>query len=89
MTTRYNPKVDWESMWEEDRKSILDTMYRNMMADLDCGYDPMGYSIQKQKQEISEFEKRMFDAWFSFVSMTEEQVNKWCFYDLKKRGAIE
>lgn len=85
---RVTDRNDWAELWEEDKRTILRCMYSNMAADLECGYDPMGKSIQEQKTMISEYEKQIHDAWDRFVYMTEEQVNKWCFYDMKKRGAI-
>jgi len=75
-------------MWEEDKSSILRIMYSNMASDLEHGYDPMGKSIQDQKAMISEYENEIHAAWDRFVYMTEEQVNRWCFYDMKRRGAI-
>lgn len=85
---RYDKSVDWAEMWEQDKTAILKTMYRNMNADLECGYNPMGNAIQNQKSAIAEYEREIHAAWDRFVYMTEEQVNKWCFYDMKKRGAI-
>lgn len=86
---RFTNSIDWFEMWEADIKSMLSTMYRNLVADLECGYDPMGASIARQKEEIADYEKRYHAALDNMVFMTEEQTNKWCFFDLKKRGAIE
>lgn len=85
---RYDKSIDWATMWEEDKTSILRIMYSNMASDLEHGYDPFGKSIRDQKTMISEYEREIHEAWDRFVYMTEEQVNKWCFCDLKKRGAI-
>lgn len=85
---KYSKGTDWAEMWEQDKKAVLATMYKNMAADLDCGYDPMGMSIQNQKAAIADYERQIHEAWDRFVYMTEEQVDKWCFYDLKKRGVI-
>ena len=86
---RYDRKEDYVTMWEDDKKAMVKTMYRNMNADLECGYNPLGTAIQRQKQEIDEYEKQIHAAYDQWVFMTEDQVNKWCFYDMKKRGVID
>lgn len=78
----------WFEIWFEDKKSILETMKRNMQADLDAGYNPNGYAIYKQILEITEYEHG-FDVQIElFKLMDDKQVERWCYYDLKKRGAI-
>ena len=86
---RYTKSVDWTSLWELDKKSIICTMYRNMDADLSAGYDPFGNSIRSQREQIAAYEQEYLDTLEKFKTMTEEEINHWCFYDLKKRGAIE
>lgn len=86
---RYVNSIDWTSMWEADKKSVIATMYGNMYADLQAGYNPFGNSIRSQREEIAAYEKDYSDTLEKFKYMTEEQINHWCFYDLKKRGAIE
>ena len=80
--------TDWFELWFEDKKSLIETMYRNLAADLDAGYDFYGSSIQKQIREIDEY-RAQFDAEMdSFKTMDDAKVQRWCYYDLKKRGAI-
>lgn len=86
---RYTKSVDWFEIWECDKQSVLDTMIRNMTADLDAGYDYFGQSITNQRAMIEDYKKSIDDAYDSFKYMDEDEVNRWCFYDLKKRGAIE
>lgn len=86
---RYNKNIDWFSLWEMDKKSIITTMYRNMAADLAAGYDLYGKSITQQRQLITQYETEYSNTLETFKTMTEEQINHWCFYDLKQRGAIE
>lgn len=89
MGARVNSRDDWFEIWFEDKTSILNTMVKNMQADLNAGYDYFGTSITKQRQIIDTY-KQQFDAELdSFKSMDDKQVNRWCFYDMKKRGAIE
>jgi len=79
----------WFELWQDDRECMLNTMIRNMTADLDAGYNYFGRCIVNQREEIENYKKETESAFDLFKSMTEEQVNRWCFYDLKKRGVIE
>lgn len=85
----FKGRNDWEDIWDADRKNILNTMVRNMVADLANGYDYFGTCISKQRYEIDLFQKKYADQLMVFATMTEEAVNKWCYYDLKRRGAID
>jgi hypothetical protein len=79
----------WFDMWFSDKQNMLDTMVRNMQADLDCGYDYFGKSITSQREMIDEYKKN-FDAQMDkFNEMEDRAVNRWCYYDMKKRGVIE
>ena len=87
--TRFDKSIDWLELYIADRDGMLSTMIRNMSADLDAGYDYFGKSIKQQRAAIDEFRAK-FDAVLDmFKTMSEEQVNRWCFYELKKLGAIE
>lgn len=85
---RYNRNEDYFTMWYEDKKSITLTMYRNMQADLECGYNPFGDCIRRQREDIARYEAEIDHSLETFKTMTEEQINHWCFYDLLYRGAI-
>lgn len=37
-STRVTDTPDWFPLWHEDKKSILDTMVRNLQDDLNAGY---------------------------------------------------
>ena len=80
---------NWFEMWFQDKKAMLATMISNMAADLNAGYDLYGTSIIKQQKMIDEYRKDFEDQMDKFKEMEDKQVNRWCFYDLKKRGAIE
>ena len=89
MGVRVNSRDDWFEIWFEDKTSILNTMVKNMQADLNAGYDYFGTSITKLRQIIDTY-KQQFDAELdSFKSMDDKKINRWCFYDMKKRGVIE
>ena len=85
---RLTDRNDWFDVWFEDRESILSTMVRNMTSDLNAGYDYFGQSITKQKQEIAEYKAQTDKTLDMFKDMDEKAVNRWCFYELKKHGAI-
>lgn len=86
---RINERDDWFELWFVDKHGMLDTMARNMAADLSAGYSYFGNSIKRQREEIEAY-KAQFDAEMdTFKNMDEKSVARWCFYDMKKRGVIE
>ena len=85
---RISDRDDWFEIWQADRESILYTMIRNMASDLDNGYDYFGKSIMGQRKMIEEYKAETDKTFDLFKTMEEKEVNRWCFYDLKKRGAI-
>ena len=88
MAARITDRDNWFQIWFEDRESILNTMVRNMAADLEAGYNYFGQSITKQRQEIQRYKEETDNTLDSFKDMDEKAVNRWCFYELKKHGAI-
>ena len=79
---------DWFTIWEEDKHAILATMQENMAADIAAGYNPFGNAIKKQRDTIADYAREIANTYDLFKTMAAEAVNRWCFYDLKKRGAI-
>lgn len=80
---------EWFEIWYQDKQSILDTMVRNMVADLECGYDYFGNCITRQREEIAEY-KAKFDAEvMGFAEKSDTERNKWCYYDMLRRGVID
>jgi uncharacterized protein (DUF2252 family) len=80
---------DWFELWFADKQSLLSTMVQNMAADLKAGYNYFGNSIQKQVADIDAYKAQFDKQMDEFKFMENQAVNRWCFYDLKKRGAIE
>ena len=81
-------KNDWFELWKADREGMLNTMIRNMVADLSCGYDYYGRSITRQREEIDAF-KKTFDADMDKLgNMEPNRVQHWCYMRLLKLGAI-
>ncbi len=86
---RVTDRNDWFDLWFEDKQNMVDTMIKNMAADLAASYDYFGACITNQREMIDSY-KAQFDAEMdSFKAMDEKQVNRWCYYDMKKRGVIE
>lgn len=82
-------RTDWFDIWFGDKQSMIDTMVKNMAADLDAGYNYFGQCIRNQQEAIAAYKAEFDKDMDMFKYMEEREVNRWCFYDLKKRGAIE
>lgn len=80
--------MKWFEIWFSDAQSVIETMIRNMKADIDAGYDPMGGCIRRQQEEITERQSSFNSQMDAFKNMDDAKVNRWCYYDLKKRGVI-
>ena len=86
---RVTDSSNWFEIWFEDKKAMLSIMTQNMASDLENGYDYFGKSIREQREMIEAY-KEKFDAEMdSFKTMEDKEVNRWCFYDMKKRGVID
>lgn len=80
-------------MWFADKQSMIDTMRRNMVSDLECGYDPNGKSITRQREELEKFIREFKEDMEMLKSLTlthtERKIENWCRLDMLKRGVIE
>ena len=81
--------IDYFKLWFEDKRSILETMNRNMYADIEVGYNPNGENIRGQLKAIDNYSIDINRHLTQFQSMTDKEVQKWCKYDLIRRGSIE
>lgn len=88
-SSRITDRDDWFEVWCDDKEAIIDTMNANISADLDAGYDPNGKSIRESREELEEYRNEYFKNLDMFRHMEDKDVNRWCFYDMKKRGAID
>lgn len=87
--SRYTKGIDYISMFFADIESLIITGHRNLCADLEAGYSLDSKAIKFEKDFIADCEKRRADAAERFKTMTDEEANRWAYYDLLKRGAIE
>lgn len=85
----FKGRDDWFEVWFDDKGSVLDTMVRNMVSDLDNGYSYFGASITHQREDIEAYKTILEAQIDAFKSMDEKTVNRWCYYDMVKRGVIE
>lgn len=85
---RVTDRNDWFDIWFADKQGVIDCMTRNMAADLEAGYDYFGNSIRSQREAIETYKAEFDRQVDEFKMMDEKQVNRWCFYDMKKRGVI-
>lgn len=81
-------EMRWFDIWYEDKQCILSTMISNMQADLNAGYNPIGNTIKRELEEIESYRASIDSKLDEFATMDETAVNRWCYYDLKRRGAI-
>lgn len=81
-------KENWLELWFADKQSVIETMIRNMQADLDAGYNPRGGSISRQREEIDAYKAAFASKLEEFADMTEEKVQRYCHYDLLRRGVV-
>ena len=88
-SSRITDRDDWFELWCDDKESIIDIMRSNIEDDLNAGYDPNGKSIRTSKTELSHYEDDYYKTLDMFKGMNPKEVNNWCFYDMKKRGAID
>ena len=80
--------MNWFSIWMDDKESVLETMVRNMAADLAAGYNYFGESIKRQREAIDAYKAEFERQLMAFADMDDGKRNRWCYYDLLRRGAI-
>lgn len=80
--------ANWLEIWFEDRESMLETMRRNLAADIEAGYDVNGHLVRKQIVDIEEYEARFNTDAHRVREMEPAKAKHWCYVDLRRRGAI-
>lgn len=81
--------MKYVEMWLEDYESLIETAIRNMQSDLAAGYNPKGAAIALDIECIEELKSRR-DAGIEKIAQFESdsKANRWCYCDMKRRGAI-
>lgn len=85
----FDKQVFWQDMWITDKRSMVETMLRNIAADIAAGYNPVGDCIKRQREELRKYEEQFDRELMALADMTEEKAERWCKYDLIRRGAVE
>ena len=80
--------VNWLKIWFEDRESMLETMRRNLVADIEAGHDVNGHTVRKQIVEIEDYENQFQLDARRVREMEPAKAKHWCYVDLRRRGAI-
>lgn len=86
---RVTDRKDWFDLWFRDKQSMLALMVENLADDLRAGYCYCGVSATRQRAEIERYALEMDDQITVLFRKTYEERNRWCFYDMKRRGAVE
>ena len=89
VTDRKVGSLEWFEMWKDDKLSMIDTMVKNMASDLACGYNFFGHNIRVQTEAINTYKKEYESCLDMFANMDEKAVDRWCYYDMLKRGVID
>ena len=79
---------EWFDMWYADKQSIINCMTCNMQDDINAGYDPNGSCITAQKRMIDVYTNEFNNQQQILARMTPDNTEKWCYHDMKRRGAI-
>ena len=87
---KYDRNENWFQIWKKDTESLICCMVRNLVSDIEAGYDPFGNSITNSINAITKYKsEREMEMKILQETMTAEQANEWCWKDLIRRGAIE
>lgn len=72
----------------DDKESILATMVKNLASDLEAGYNYFGACVKRQREMIEDYKAEFESQIMAFADMDDTKRNRWCYYDLLRRGAI-
>lgn len=78
----------WQEIFIMDKESMIETMVRNIQSDLAAGYNIHGACIRAQREAIESYVAQFHAELDKLGEMTEAQAERWCYYNLKKRGVI-
>lgn len=87
--SRVTDSNEWRKMWDSDKRGMIDTMRRNIASDITAGYSLNGKTVRNQIVQILDYEEEYKHSCEVLDSIGEKAANKWCFYDMKRRGVIE
>ena len=81
---------EWIKMWGCCVCSTLETMYKNLNADLEAGYKPWGFSVRQSLAQINEYEAE-WQKKCIILEMHDQVMMRGfrCYRWLKESGNIE
>ena len=81
-------RSDWFEIWCEDWEGLITTQSLNIKAELDAGWKWKSDRVQHEVNVLNQFQNTYRLQLGRFAEMEEKQVQRWCYYDLLRRGAI-
>lgn len=84
----YTP-AEWIEMWNGSKRSTVASMYRNLTADIEAGYDLFGYSVRQAQAAITTYVAEWERQITELARLDTVSKGRKCFEWLKKSGDIE
>lgn len=81
--------AEWIAIWNDDKRSVVATMYRNLTADIEAGYDFFGHSVYQEHAAITEYAAKWERQITELAHLDTDAKGRKCFAWLKESGAIE
>ena len=81
--------AEWIEMWNDDKRSVVATMYRNLTADIEAGYDFFGHSVYQEHAAITEYAAKWERQIAELARLDTDAKGRRCFEWLRDCGAIE
>lgn len=78
----------WQEIFVADKESIINIRLINLAADLEAGYNPDGACVRAQREAIEAYRAQFEAELDALALMDNARAERWCYYNLKKRGAI-
>lgn len=78
----------WQEIFIADKESMIDTMFINLTADIEAGYNPNGACVRAQREAIEAYKEQFKAELDALALMDNAKAERWCYYNLKKRGVI-
>ncbi len=81
-------RTDWFDVWCADWEGLIETQARNIQSEIEAGWKYKSARVQNEIRILNEFNGEYKMNLGRFGGMTDEEVNRYCYYDLLRRGAI-
>lgn len=79
----------WRDMWIADKRGSLATMLRNIAADLDAGYNPIGDNVRRQIEDATAYRHAVDRREREIEYLPSDKRERAYYNDLIKTGAID